>query len=118
MLKDKFIKFLKLEGLIDNLTGYIETRVELLKLEVKEDLARGLASVLIALVISVALIFFLLFISMAIAYLIGTAIGMTAGFALVGSVYFLTALLLILQRKELGKKIEMKLLEIIKKKEK
>ena len=43
MLKDTLAKFFKVDSLIENLTGFVETRVELLKIEVKEDFAKGLA---------------------------------------------------------------------------
>src|SRR5688572_10241369 len=43
MLKDTLSKFFKVDSLLGNLTGYVETRVELLKIEVKEDVAKGLA---------------------------------------------------------------------------
>ena len=45
MIKETILKLLKLDSLVDNLTGYFEGRIELMKYEIKEDLARGLAKV-------------------------------------------------------------------------
>jgi hypothetical protein len=41
MLRDSIAKFFKVDSLISHLTGYIETRVEILKIEAKEELSKG-----------------------------------------------------------------------------
>lgn len=38
-MENKFFKFLKFDAILDNIKGYIETRIELLKLEASEKLA-------------------------------------------------------------------------------
>ena len=47
MLKDRVLKFLKLDGLVDGLSGYIETRVSLLKIEVKEEIIELISKILV-----------------------------------------------------------------------
>jgi hypothetical protein len=116
MFKDALVKFLKLEGLIEGLTGYIETRVELLKLEVKEDFARSMARVMVILVIAFALTFFILFMSFAIAYRLGESLGMFGGFSVVAGFYVIIVLVLILFRKSIIEMVEKKLVGIIKEK--
>lgn len=49
-----FLKFLKLDALVDNIKGYVETRIELLKLEAQEKIAQLITMVMLA----VTLVFF------------------------------------------------------------
>jgi cytosine/uracil/thiamine/allantoin permease len=118
VLKDTIAKFLKLDTLIGNLTGYVEVRLELLKLEVKEDLARGLAKAAVFMAIGVVSLLFIFLISMAIAYKIGEEIGIFGGFAIVAVFYVFVALLLWLFRNAIGEKIEKQLKGIMKLKKK
>ena len=46
-LKAKIFKLLRLDNLIDNLSGYVEKRLELYKLEITEDLVKVLSKALI-----------------------------------------------------------------------
>ena len=85
MLKDTLSKFFKVESLIENLTGFVETRVELLKLEVKEDVAKGLAKGVAWFVIGFVLTLFLVFASIGLALLIGATLGLFAGFMIIAS---------------------------------
>ena len=39
-IKDSIFKFLRLDNLVENLSGYVETRIELVKLEVREEIAK------------------------------------------------------------------------------
>lgn len=89
-----------------SLTGYIETRLELAKVEVKEEVASGLAkSVLFVAITSLASIF-LLFLSVAIAVLIGSRLSMWLGFLIVGGFYLIVGVLLWAFRKPIQSKLE------------
>lgn len=116
MIKEALFKFLKLEGLIENLSSYIETRVELFKIEIREDVSRLLATVILASVVMIVFLFFLILLSVGIAYYIGTMIGMTGGFTIVAGFYLLTTLLLLAFRKSIHRKLEKQLLEIVQQK--
>lgn len=118
MFKDTLLKFLNLEGLISNLTGYIETRVELLKIEVKEDLAKTVAKLVVVLTVALAGLFFLLFMSVAGAYWLGKSLGMIRGFAIVAGFYGLVMIILLLFRKNITKELEKKFLQVIEEKKK
>ncbi|HEX5167919.1 MAG TPA: phage holin family protein [Cyclobacteriaceae bacterium] len=117
MLKDRLLKFLKLDGLIDSLSDYFETRVEILKIEIKEDVIRLIAQILVGLVIGVAALFFLLLISFAVAYSIADRLGTPLGFIIVAGFYLILAILFLLFKKDISAKLEKILSEIIKKKE-
>jgi uncharacterized membrane protein YqjE len=115
MLKDSLIKFFKLDGIASNLTGYVETRMELLKIEIKEDVARGVSKVVIFVVLAFAFTLFVFFLSMALAYKLGEYVGAWGGFAIIAGAYLLVALILYTMRDTLSHKIEKQVLEITKK---
>ena len=114
MLSDKILKFLKLDGLIESLTGYVETRVELLKVEVKEEIVTLLIKALLFLIIAFSCLFFLLFISLSLAFWIGNTMGMTASFSIVAGIYFLVMILLFLFKDSIREKLKKKFLEEVK----
>jgi hypothetical protein len=118
VFKEGIAKFLKLDNLMENLTGYVETRIEILKYDLKEDLASVLskASVLIAMVLMG--LFCLLFISIALAMVISRQLGYFAGFGLVSLFYLIVVFVLLANRDSLGKSIEVKIKEVIKQKKK
>ena len=57
-----------MDSLIEHVTGYVETRIALLKLEMKDELAKTLSKALVYLVIAGMVMLFVLLISMAGAY--------------------------------------------------
>jgi hypothetical protein len=109
MLKDTLLKFLKLDGLVDSLTGYVESRIELMKYEVKEDVARAISKVSILLLLAVFFIFFLLFASAAVAHKIGESLGSFAGYGIVAGFYLMLLLLIIVFREPISKNLEKKM---------
>ena len=106
MLKETLSKFFKVDSLLSNLAGYLEARVELVKVELKEEvkkgLARGVAYLSIAFVFAVALVF----LSVAAALLIGKAIGLIEGFAVVACVYLVIGSILWFKRDKIIGKLE------------
>lgn len=118
VLKDTLLKFFKLDGLIDNLTGYVEARIELMKLELKEDLAHGLARMVFMLTVTVIMALFVLLISVAAAFKLSETLGNFAGFSIVAGVYLVLALGLIAMRKPITESLEKKLAERMQKKKK
>lgn len=106
MLKDTLSKFFKVDSLLSNLTGYVETRVELLKIELKEDLSKGLAHAVSYLFIAFILALFITFLSIAVALVLADALGNFAGFLIVGLVYFIVGLILWVSRAKLIAKLE------------
>jgi len=118
VLKDTILKFLKMDSLIENITGYVETRIELLKIEMKEEVAKSLAKALVYAVILVLSTLFIFLISMAGAYKIGEAVGTFGGFAIVAGLYLLAGLLVFAFRNAITEKLEGQLQEKLKKKKK
>ena len=93
MLKDSILKFLKLESLIENLTGYVETRIELTKMEIREDLAKGLSNFLLFILLGVVFTLFVILISIAVAHLIAKSTGAVGGFAIVAGLLLITGVI-------------------------
>lgn len=82
------LKFLKLENISEHLSGYVEDRIELLKLELQEDAASVGARVLIFMVILILGLFGLLFASMALAILLNNVLDHSfTGYLIVSGVY-------------------------------
>lgn len=106
MFKDILSKFFKIESLLSNATGYLETRVELLKVELREDLAKGLAKAVAYLMVAFTAAVFLIFVSIAIALLLGGRLGNVAGFSIVAAVYLIAAAILWFSREKLIAKFE------------
>jgi len=116
VLKDSILKFLKLDSLIENLTGYVETRIELTKMEIREDLAKALSNFLLFILLGVMFTFFLILISIAVAHLIAKSTGAIGGFAIVAGFYLLLGLLVFAFRGTILEKLQNELVQIMKKK--
>ncbi|HEY9006283.1 phage holin family protein [Ohtaekwangia sp.] len=118
MIKDSVLKFLKLDSLVHNLTGYVETKVELMKLEIKEDLAKGLSRIAVFIAIVFAFVLFILFFSVALAFKIGESIGIFGGFAVIAAFYLLLAIITVASREAIFNKLQKELGDLMNKKKK
>ena len=117
-LKDTIFKFLRLDGLFNHLSGYIEARIELFKIEIREDLAKALARVMIFSVIFFFGFMFMLFFSMGLAHFINQYFSEPfVGYWIVAGLYFVGLLVFAIYRKGFLMKFEKKLLDVIKTKE-
>lgn len=113
MITETILKFLKLDGLVSNLTGYVEGRIELMKLEIKEDLARGLAKVSLIILAALLFTFFMIFISVAVAFKLSESMGEFNGFGIVAAFYLVFLVGIILFRNPISKSLEKKLKNLI-----
>lgn len=118
VITEKIAKFLKLDSLISHLTGFVETRIELLKFELKEDLSRVLSKVGVYVAIAFVVTFFLFFISMAVAYMLSEKVGPFWGFAIVGGFFILIGIILLIFRERLSKNLEKEIKELMTQKKK
>jgi uncharacterized membrane protein len=116
-LKEILLKFFKLDSIVDHISGYIETRVALVKMEIREEVATALSRVLIILIMFLTGILFLLFISIGLAEYLNQVIGGDyAGFMIVAGFYGSLLLLMIAFRKSLLKAFEKKFVGLIRQK--
>lgn len=117
-IKDTILKFLRIDNLASNATGYIETRVKLLKLEIKDDVAKLLSKGLAQATIIFFAFLFLVFLSIGIAEYLNTLfINSFEGYLIVSGFYLILFLLLLTFRKSLHKMFEAFFSELINKNE-
>ena len=94
--KSRLFKFLKIDSIIENLTGLIETRLELAKIEMKEELAKIGARIIAMVIFSFLAVMIVIFFSIWMATLLNSLIGSVwAGYAIVTGFYFLVLILLV-----------------------
>jgi uncharacterized membrane protein YqjE len=113
-IKDKILKFLRLDGIISNLSGYVETRVALVKIEIREEVANILSRGLVIMLIIMVGFLCLLFLSLAGAQYLNTVLESPyAGYVIVALFFgFILALLLVF-RKGFFKMFEKQFVELI-----
>jgi uncharacterized membrane protein YqjE len=116
MLRDSISKFFKIDSMISNLTGYVETRIELLKIEAQEEISKGLSKVIVYFLLAFVMAVFVVFISVAIAMAISESLGTFAGFAIVSGFYLILGIILMLTRENLIASTEKKISSQLKKK--
>ena len=110
--KKGLFSFLNFDSIVENLSGYVEKRIELFKIEMKEDVALGAARLLIMLVLSLALFMLILFLSLGGAVLLNRILESDSlGFLLVAGFYLLIFMLFFLLKDTF--KFEEKLKSII-----
>jgi uncharacterized membrane protein YqjE len=106
------VKFFRLDNLVNSLTGYVETRVELLKLEVREEIIKIVSHGLMMAVCVLLALLFLVFFSIGIANYISEQYGTTStGYWIVSGSYALVCVVVIALRKSIGRLIESHLKE-------
>jgi len=87
-IKDSIFKFLRLDNLVENLSGYFETRVELIKMEVREEIAKVISQGLMIGLLFLLGLLFLIFLSFGFANYLNTFFSSsTIGFWIVSGIY-------------------------------
>ena len=109
MIRDSLAKFFKVDSLISNLTGYVETRVELLKLEAKEEISKQASNAIVYGTMVFLFAVVLMFFSVALALTIGEHLGNFAGFSIIAGVYLIGGIVVLINREKLIKSIEKKI---------
>ncbi len=105
-------KFLRLDNLVSSLSGYLEARLELLKLEVREEIIKVVAYGLMVGVCFLLGLLFLIFLSIGIANYISDYYGTTySGYWIVSGTYAIICVIMILLRKPISQFIEAHLKE-------
>ncbi|QSE98617.1 phage holin family protein [Fulvivirga lutea] len=98
-------KLLGFDGILDNVKALVDTRVKLIKLEIKDELAKALANTLISIILLNLLFFALLLVSVGVSIYIGREMGnYFQGFLIVSAFYFILFVVLMLFKKKIGLK--------------
>jgi len=94
--KSKLFKFLRVDAIIEHLNGLIEARMELAKLEIKEEVSKIGARVIAGVVFAFLLVMIIIFFSIALATWINNLLNsLFAGYFIVTGFYLLVLVLLI-----------------------
>ena len=117
-IKESIVKFLRLDNLIGNLTGYVETQVKLVKLEVKDEVAKILSRGLVIASVLMLFVLFLLFFSVGFAHYLNEVFEQAyVGYWIVSGMYGLPCIIFLLFRKPISAAIEKYFAKQIKNKE-
>ena len=112
--KSKLYKFLKIDAILENLTALIEARLELAKLEIKEEVAKLGAKIIAGVVFAFLLVMIVIFLSISLATWINYLLeSVFLGYVIVTGFYIVVLGLLIAFKTRiwLQKKIEAMLIE-------
>ncbi|MBX7127678.1 MAG: phage holin family protein [Cyclobacteriaceae bacterium] len=117
-IKDSILRFLKLDGILKSATGYLEARVELLKLEIREDVAKALARMMVYAVMLFAGTLVVVFFSIGVAQFInGQLASSYAGYLVVSGFYLVLLLGIYLLRTRLYIRMERHFIDLSKHKD-
>lgn len=118
-IAESILKFLKLDSLVNHVTGYVEARIELMKVEIREDLAKTVARAIVLIALILFGFLFVLFLSIGLAHFIISYVHSAyLGYWAVAGLYGAFFLLFVLFRKPIYERFERQLMEAIKRKEK
>ena len=116
-ISETILKFLRLDNFVHNITGYVETRIELMKVEIREDIAKTISRALVTIALFLFGFMFLVFFSVGLAhYINGFMEKPYAGYWSVAGMYGFIFLVLVVFRKGIYHYFENKFSELIKRK--
>ena len=106
-IKESIFKFLRLDHFVENLTGYLETQAKLVKMEVRDEVAKVLAKGLVLITLLLFASLFLLFFSVGLAhYLNSFFLDAFIGYWIIAGIYFIPCFIFLLFRKPISAAIE------------
>lgn len=118
-ISETILKFLRLDNVVQHLTGYVEARIALMKAEIREDVALAIARSMVMVALFFIGLFFLIFFSIGLAQFLNRFFEESyGGYWSVAGFYGATFLLLLVFRKSISQYFEIRLTDIIKRKEK
>ena len=105
-MENKFFKMFGLEGFLENAQGYIDSRVQMVKLEIQEKLTNVITLLLVLLSIMFLSLMMIAFLSMALGYFLNSLLDSSfLGFLIMGGIYFVLILILVFSKNSIHKKI-------------
>lgn len=111
-IKDILFKLFKLENIAFNLTGYVESKLELFKLEIRTDVTKALSRAMTLIFLALLGFLFLLFLSLGLAYLINSFFeAQYIGFFVIALFYGIVFVSLYINRKALTSNMEEQILK-------
>lgn len=106
-LKDEIFRLLGLDALIRSVSGYIEARVDLIKLEIREEVTRHLSRLMVSLTGLLLAFSALGFLSITLALMLNEVLESAyLGFLIIGGSYLLIALLIFIFRESIARSVQ------------
>lgn len=106
----KLLSFLKVDSIFDDLTAIVEAKVELLKIELKEEAAKTASKLISAVFFGIMIFFIVIFLSVTVATLLNHLLASSYwGYAII--TLFYTLLVIGYKLFNVGKKLEIKIEE-------
>jgi hypothetical protein len=94
-MENKFLKFFKLDGLLESLKGYIDTRLQMLKLDLEEKASGIISSLVFVVLLAFCFIMMLIFLSLALGNYLNSLFNSSyLGFGLMGIFYLILVIIL------------------------
>lgn len=117
-IKDRLLKFFHLDSIMANLSGYVEAKVALVKIEIREEVAGILTKGLMMMLIFMVGFLFLLFATLGLAQYLNTVTESEFwGYMIVAGFFGILLALLVLLRKSFFKLFGKQFMEMIKQRE-
>lgn len=114
-ITDSILKFLKLDSLVNNLTGYVEARIALMKSEIRDDIAKAISRGMVIVAMSLMGFLFLIFFSIGLAHFLNSYFDHSyAGYWTVAGLYASLLVILYAFRNKIYDTFERQFSDIIK----
>ena len=118
-ISETIFKFLHLDNLVQNLNNYVEARIELIKVEIREDVSKAIARGMVIMALFFIGFLFLIFLSVGLAHYLNRFFeGAYGGYWSVAGIYGATFLLLLVFKRSIYQYFERQFSDLIKRKEK
>jgi uncharacterized membrane protein YqjE len=118
--KKGLFSFLNLDSIVENLSGFVEKKIEIYKIEFKEEAARAGAKLVVMFVLALALFMAVFFFTVGLAAILNNVLESTyLGFLIMAGFYLLIVVVFIFLNRSFGinKSLEEMFLKIFKGKE-
>jgi uncharacterized membrane protein YqjE len=101
--KKGLFSFLNIDSIMDNLMGFVEKKIELFKIEFKEEAARAGAKIVILFILSMAMFMAIFFITVGLSNLLNNLLNSTfLGYFIMAGVYLFVMIIFIFLNKSFG----------------
>ena len=98
----KFSDIFRIKDIINALIGFIETKIELYKIQFKEEIAKALSILIMAFLVSLIGLLFILFLSHFLSIILNEALGSHyLGYLIVTVLYLIVGILIYFKRKKI-----------------
>ncbi len=102
----KFLDIFRVKNIVNALIGFIETKVEIYKIQFKEEIAKALSVLVLLTIFSMVGTLFILFISHFLSQLLNDALGNRyLGYLIVSGLYLIIGMIIYLLRKKIADSI-------------